>query len=101
MTTQPDHDALLLALCEKHEELREPCQSGDHSDHDYRGACPGYIPKTGPALLAGLLEVCGALNWPVEFYPSGSVAVKTPRQTFIESSFALALARAEGLTGGA
>ena len=81
LTTQPDYDALLLALAAKHKELQGPCRidhSGPNPNHPeqwwYHPACslvgcPGYTPLAGPALLAGLLEVCSEVADAVFLYP--------------------------------
>ena len=125
--TQPD--AMLLALAAKHEELREPCPyladmtlahkkrgwAGSSKElHDLNGehcvGCHGlgYVPKSRPALLAGLLEACLRRLYIVRISAGEAVIYKhgymygySGTDDNYVVALALALARAEGLTGGA
>ena len=143
--TTPSPDALLLALCAKHEELREPCRclknqgvlacrsryvpelvrGSEEYEAVFLRTCSescschgaGYTPLTGPALLAGLLEVAKDMKLNVllfqgvggdceaEVYPDGYVGYELVKRTYYgngerNAALTLALARADGLTGG-
>ena len=144
---EPDAEALLLALCEKHEELREPCPRKDRGDGycvdgkrqwfsatQPEGECPScvgraWVPLTGPALLAGLFAAMKAsrpvMHWRLEeqcgmwsmhgrygafaevwYYMEGvchGPFSNDPANTEDgpTEALTLALASAEGLTGGA